>query len=196
MSDKMWEENTPESKDHGANMGPTWVLSAPGGPHVAPWTLLSGTDLFPNKFYNECNYWSMLSLKFIRVNKKSQWWNFVTGRTGSCHKQWLVAWPVPSRCLKQWRYIVNWTLRNKLQWNLEWNSYNFIQESAFKNVGWRIAVILLRPQYVKDTAQNVTGEASQIGERPDNSNLISRRRQTDWSQVVTQEIIVVTLMGV
>ena len=31
-----------DSKDNGANMGPTWVLSAPGGPHVDPWTLLSG----------------------------------------------------------------------------------------------------------------------------------------------------------
>ena len=26
----------PDSKDHGANMGPTWDLSAPGGPHVGP----------------------------------------------------------------------------------------------------------------------------------------------------------------
>ena len=34
--------NLPDSKVHGANMGPTWVLSAPDGPHVAPWTLLSG----------------------------------------------------------------------------------------------------------------------------------------------------------
>ena len=25
-----------DSKDHGANMGPTWVLLAPGGPHVGP----------------------------------------------------------------------------------------------------------------------------------------------------------------
>ena len=25
-----------DSKIHGANMGPTWVLSAPGGPHVGP----------------------------------------------------------------------------------------------------------------------------------------------------------------
>ena len=25
-----------DSKDDGANMGPTWVLSAPGGPHVGP----------------------------------------------------------------------------------------------------------------------------------------------------------------
>ena len=28
--------NNPESKVHGANMGPTWVLSAPDGPHVGP----------------------------------------------------------------------------------------------------------------------------------------------------------------
>ena len=28
-----------DSKDHGANMRPTWVLSAPGGPHVGPMNL-------------------------------------------------------------------------------------------------------------------------------------------------------------
>ena len=33
----------PESKVHGANMGPTWVLSTPDGPMLAPWTLLSST---------------------------------------------------------------------------------------------------------------------------------------------------------
>ena len=32
----------PDSKVHGANMGPTWVLSAPDGPMLAPWNLLSG----------------------------------------------------------------------------------------------------------------------------------------------------------
>ena len=31
--------NFPESKVHGANMGPTWVLSAPDGPHVGPMNL-------------------------------------------------------------------------------------------------------------------------------------------------------------
>ena len=30
---------TPDSKIHGANMGPTWVLSAPDGPHVGPMNL-------------------------------------------------------------------------------------------------------------------------------------------------------------
>ena len=28
--------NCPDRKVHGAKMGPTWVLSAPGGPHVGP----------------------------------------------------------------------------------------------------------------------------------------------------------------
>ena len=35
----------PDSKDHGANMGPTWVLLAPGGPHACPMNLAIG-DLF------------------------------------------------------------------------------------------------------------------------------------------------------
>ena len=30
------QEVVPDSKVHGANMGPTWVLSAPDGPHVGP----------------------------------------------------------------------------------------------------------------------------------------------------------------
>ena len=31
----------PDSKVRGANVGPTWVLSAPDWPHVWPWALLS-----------------------------------------------------------------------------------------------------------------------------------------------------------
>ena len=42
-----WPQDTlyqlyPYCKIHVANMGPTWVLSAPDGPIVAPCTLLSG----------------------------------------------------------------------------------------------------------------------------------------------------------
>ena len=40
---KHWNKKViPDSKVHGANMGLTWVLSAPDGPMLAPWTLLSG----------------------------------------------------------------------------------------------------------------------------------------------------------
>ena len=31
--------NDPDNKVHGANMGPTWVLSVPDGPHVDPMNL-------------------------------------------------------------------------------------------------------------------------------------------------------------
>ena len=34
-----WGLSIPDSKVHGANMGPTWVLSAPDGPHVGPTNL-------------------------------------------------------------------------------------------------------------------------------------------------------------
>ena len=33
---RAWLYHNPDSKVHGANMGPTWVLSAPDGPHVGP----------------------------------------------------------------------------------------------------------------------------------------------------------------
>ena len=32
----VWYQFFPDSKFHEANMGPTWVLSAPDGPHVGP----------------------------------------------------------------------------------------------------------------------------------------------------------------
>ena len=38
----LWYRNvTPDSKVYGANMGPTWVLSAPGGPHVGPMNMMN-----------------------------------------------------------------------------------------------------------------------------------------------------------
>ena len=37
--------------------------------------------------------------------------------------------------------IVNWTRRNKLQWNFNRNSYIFIQENAFENVVWKMAAV-------------------------------------------------------
>ena len=44
--------------------------------------------------------------------------------------------------------IVNWTLRNKLQWDLNQNSYILIQENAFENVFQKMLASLSRPQCV------------------------------------------------
>ena len=51
-----------------------------------------------------------------------------------------------SHYLNQWRNIVNWTLRNKLQWNFNWNLNIFIQENAFEHVICEMASILSWPQ--------------------------------------------------
>ena len=61
----------------------------------------------------------------------------------------LSPWLAPSHYLNQCWNIVNWTLRNKLQWNPNWNSCTFIQENALEDVVWKMAAILPRPQCVK-----------------------------------------------
>ena len=53
-----------------------------------------------------------------------------------------------SHYLNQCWNIVNSNLRNTLQWNLQRNSYHFIQENAFEMVVWNLAAILSRPQCV------------------------------------------------
>ena len=63
-------------------------------------------------------------------------------------RKWLVAFSVPSRYLNQSCIIVNWTLRNKPQSNCTRNSNIFIEENAFKNLIWKMSVILSWPQCV------------------------------------------------
>ena len=49
------QEAIPDSKVHGAHMGPTWVLSAPNGPHVGPMNLAIRDAVYnadtPHKIY-------------------------------------------------------------------------------------------------------------------------------------------------
>ena len=52
----------------------------------------------------------------------------------------------PSHYLNQCWFIVNWTLRNRPQWNFNRNSNIFIEENAFENVVWKMAAILSRTQ--------------------------------------------------
>ena len=87
----------------------------------------------------------------IRLTHWGQVMHICIGKLTNHHwfRKWLVAWSVPSHYQNQCWNIDNWNLRNKLQWNLKWNSYIFIQENAFENVVWKMAAILSRPQCVK-----------------------------------------------
>ena len=60
-----------------------------------------------------------------------------------------IIWSAPSHYLIQCWNIVNWTVRNKLQWNFHRNSNIFIQENAFENLVRNMAAILSRPRCVK-----------------------------------------------
>ena len=55
---------------------------------------------------------------------------------------WLVVYSAPSHYLKQCWVIVNWTLKNNLQCNLNQNTKFFIHENASKNVVHEKAAIL------------------------------------------------------
>ena len=64
-------------------------------------------------------------------------------------RQWLVAYSVPSHYLNQCWIIVNWTLRNKLQWNFNQNTKLFIHGNASENIICEMAAIINKV-YVHD----------------------------------------------
>ena len=70
-----------------------------------------------------------------------------------CHywfRHWLVACLAPSNFLNWCWLAVNWTLGNKLQWNLNQNSKIFIHENAFACIICKMSAILSQSQWVND----------------------------------------------
>ena len=59
-----------------------------------------------------------------------------------------LGWSAPSHYLNHCWNIVNWTLRNKLQWNFNQNSCIAIEENVFEYVFCEMAFMLYRPQCV------------------------------------------------
>ena len=58
---------------------------------------------------------------------------------------WFVDCPVPSHYMIQCWDIVNWTLWNTLQWNLNQNLSILTHEKAFESVVWKMAATLSHP---------------------------------------------------
>ena len=83
---------------------------------------------------------------YVRNDARDTWLHVAVFETlDHWFRKWLVAWPAPSHYLNQCWIIVNWTLRNRLQWNLNRNSNIYIQENAFESVVCETAAILSRP---------------------------------------------------
>ena len=61
----------------------------------------------------------------------------------------------PSHYLNQCWNIVNWTLRNKPQWNFDQHSYIFIKKNAFENLICKMAAILSQPECVNNNTFSI-----------------------------------------
>ena len=55
----------------------------------------------------------------------------------------------PSHYLNQCWLIVNWTLRNNIQWNFNRNTKLFIHEKLFEDIVYEMAAIISRGRWVK-----------------------------------------------
>ena len=63
-------------------------------------------------------------------------------------RQWLVAYSVPGHYLNQCWVIVNWTIRNKIQWNFNQNIKYVIHENVSENIICEMGPILSRGRWV------------------------------------------------
>ena len=65
-------EDHRDSKIHGANMGPTWVLSAPDGPHVGPMNLaIWALELvvYDDAFFTSCILICFMTIPSVQREK-------------------------------------------------------------------------------------------------------------------------------
>ena len=85
---------------------------------------------------------------------------------------WRVACSVPSHYLNQCLVIVNWTLRNKLQWIFNQNLINFIHENASENIVCEMAAILSRGRWVNKILYGFSSE--------ERGALVDRTNVTRW----------------
>ena len=77
-------ETFPGSKVHGANMRPIWSRQDPGGPMLAPWTLLSGFLIVP-KHRIKLDWYAKVLHEISQANRHhAVWCNSVS------HKQYLM----------------------------------------------------------------------------------------------------------
>ena len=86
--------DTPESKVHGANMGPTWVLSAPDGPNVSPMkfairdhTVQTGiSELYQTVFDTQMVYHKMQHFISHKINLTSHSVHLIVRRLAKADK--------------------------------------------------------------------------------------------------------------
>ena len=124
-------QSDPDNKVHGANMGPTWVLSAPDGPHVGP------RNLAFRDGYDEGHEWPVDNIIILSYHNKD---------VLTLHGSFLSKGPINNQhCLKKWsdaeeatsHYLNQW-------WCLRRYIYGYLSYSSQKTRG-----VWIVPAYAK-----------------------------------------------
>ena len=55
-------QNIPDSKVYGINMGPTWILSAPGGPYIDPMNIAIWDNIICVEYIACAVLWNIVSI--------------------------------------------------------------------------------------------------------------------------------------
>ena len=134
-------KSNPESKVHGANMGPIWGRQDPGGPHAGPMNFAIW-----EVYFKKCDDWKYFW---------DGWWCWLHSthcdakwghRSDSCNgllPNGTKPLSAPMLIFHQWGYVaftrrplpepmLNYCQVNKLQWNL--NQYEFTLKKMYWNV--------------------------------------------------------------
>ena len=108
----------PDSKVHGANMGPTWFLSDPDGPHVRPMNLViklmcSASVVVLCFTYNAYSWWCQdmedLSL-LLALCEKIHWWPL------DSPQRELLTWCFYNAYFMKWIFLIGYIWRSQFHW--------------------------------------------------------------------------------
>ena len=85
--------------------------------------------------------WCYLLTMMLHI--EAEWCTHTSKTNHHWFRSWLLSWSITSHYLNQYWIIVDLNLGNKLQRNLKWNSFIFIQVNAFKNIVCKMAPAIL-----------------------------------------------------
>ena len=142
-----WKEKRfPESKVHGANIWPTWVLSAPDGPHVGPMSLDIRVRVYhtdPQEDDDENN------VAMVTVATRTTKRNIVSMKSEN-------SWHMPH--LSTFRIDVEWLEDTGMQRLSKVNSKSFIYVKSIRGSAWwneTDTLNILTPDFVDHRMKHV-----------------------------------------
>ena len=146
--------NNPDNKIHGANMGPTWVLSAPDGPHVGPMNLAIREGSLP---VSSLLQWHNMESSLMGIHHHDCWAHFSMRATLVIPEMpqggTLIYSPLPCIMMHQWSLLLGGCMGNKhwvgsYEWYLWLSVQNVWYLIEFDSQYIVISIQLIKKQFI------------------------------------------------